>query len=100
MASRKLRKTEDDSKKRITPKVNDDDHKFQLALMLKRDLIETHGFIVRAAHRTAISRRIAYDMIKRWGLWPVVNEARRQRVEQLAVEGNDLLQRTKLSMRG
>lgn len=80
--------------------MNDEDHKLQLALKLKKDLIETRGCIVRAAHRTAISRKIAYDMIKRWGLWPVVNEARRQRVEHLVVEGNDLLQRTKLSMRG
>lgn len=71
-----------------------------LALYLKRDLIETGGNLSRAAYRTGVSRRTAYDLITYFGIWSVVNKSRRKRFENLEVNGNDLLQRTKLSMRG
>jgi hypothetical protein len=69
-------------------------------MTLKKDLIATGGDVMRSAHRVAMSRNQVYALIKRWGLWPVVNKARRQRAEKLEVKGDDLLQRTQLSMRG
>jgi hypothetical protein len=117
MASRRLRKKPKRSKKYkrksgppkksgyparkpAHPEIRDDAHKLILARTLRKDLIATGGDISRAAHRTAVSRKAAYNMIKYWGLWPLVNECRRKRYEATEVDGSNLIQRTHLAMRG
>lgn len=93
------RKKKTGKKVRVEPKHFKADQIAAKALQLKKDLIATGGDMSKAAHRTGISRSMAYSYVRQFGLWVVVNEARRARYERLSV-GDSLLSRSILSMRG
>lgn len=67
---------------------------------LAKELDETGGHIARTAWRMNVGRMTIYRWLKAWGMWPVVNEARRKRLEQkAAVPEDNLVELTRLAMR-
>jgi len=68
------------------------------------EIERTGGHISRTAWLMNLGRMTVYRYIKRFGLWPVVNEARRARFEGPVAtaqpQGNSLLERTRLALRG
>ncbi len=57
-----------------------EERKRKLAVTIARG----EGNLRRVAHMLGVDRRLLYYYIEPWGLWPVVNEARRARLRRLA----------------